>query len=221
MGDSITFGSGSTDGNGYRKLLFDYLYGPNEVHNIAYIGSQQSGSAGYRHEGHPGWRTDQLIDGVNRLKWLTNPTNGGPPQFVVLLTGANDAGQGHSWQQMVTDTATLLDLILAGSPSTCVVLCEQILMSGNINHTLSDNTRKQQAYNAALPGLAAARSGRVNIARLGIITQANLDPSGVHPTDLGYRMVAWLIYQAFAPWLGTDGKYMVNVECPFPFNPLA
>src|SRR5262249_34348395 len=143
MGDSITFGSGSSDGNGYRKVLFDDLYGPNEVHNIRYIGSQTSGSAGYRHEGHPGWRTDQLIDGV-RSGWLTDPAIGGPPQFVVLLTGANDAGQGHTWQQMAADTSTLLGLILAASPTTCVVLCEQILMSGNVNHTLSDNTRKQQ-----------------------------------------------------------------------------
>ncbi len=73
---------------------------------------------------------------------------------------------------------------------------------------------------AALPDLAAAKNGRVSIARLGIITQANLDAGGVHPTDLGYRMIAWLVYQAIAPWLGANNRYMVNVDCPFPFNPL-
>jgi lysophospholipase L1-like esterase len=211
LGDSITFGSTAdtaNGSNGYRKYLHDWLIGPNETHGLRMIGSQISGSAGLAHEGHPGWTIGQLIGLVQGGLFAATM-----PQFVVLLAGANDFGQGRTADQALADTATLIDLILAPQPWVRVVLCEQILMSGSINHTLTDNTRKQQAYNAALPGLVSSKNGRVVVARSSVIGQDMLDPSGVHPVDVGYRWLAYTIYGALAPWLGQNG-WMVNVPVP-------
>lgn len=231
LGDSITAGSttdpangiaagspGLVTGNGYRKHLSDWLYGPNETRTVNMIGSLWSGSAGLHHEGHPGWTIAQINGAVN----TTSPA----PQFIVLLAGANDFGDRYArtWQQAITDTGNLIDKLLGWAPWTRVVLCEQILMSGAISHDLTKSTWQQQAFNAALPTLAAdpARGGRVVIARSSIISQDMLDASGVHLIDGGYRWLAYVIYMALAPWLGHsvgDGhRYMTNVPVP-PGNP--
>jgi hypothetical protein len=49
LGDSITYGAGSSDGNGYRLALQNMLSG----NNVQYVGSQHSGSmANNSNEGH-------------------------------------------------------------------------------------------------------------------------------------------------------------------------
>jgi hypothetical protein len=223
LGDSITAGQDSSSGQGYRKLLADNLYGPNESHSVTQVGSQVD-AAGWHHEGHGGWTIGQLIGGV-QSGWLANPApaNAGPPNIVVLLAGANDFGAGRSWQQAIDDTSTLLDLILGQSTAPGVVLCEQILMSGSVSHELTQNTRQQQAYNAALPELVASKAaGRISIALSGRIRQQNVNSGGVHPTDLGYQQLEYEIYRALAPWLGSDqgnGHYMVNRSCPYDSIP--
>lgn len=222
LGDSLTWGDGSTGGNGYRLDLADRLTGPNETHNALFVGSQQNGTSGDIYcEGHPGWTIGQLIGGVQG-GWLTNPppAYSGPPQIVLLQGGANDAIQGRTSAQMLADMGTLLDLVLATTPDIVVVLGEQILFSGDVSHTLSQGSRVQQAFNAGLPNLVASRpAGRVVMAHLGLIPQASLSADGVHPSDIGYRQMSYLLYRALAPYLGIDG-YMVNSDCPFPSIPI-
>lgn len=62
MGDSITFGSGGTAGlGGYRGPLYDLLV--NAGHTIDYVGTSTGNSdlmVDMDHEGHGGWRIDQL-----------------------------------------------------------------------------------------------------------------------------------------------------------------
>jgi lysophospholipase L1-like esterase len=220
LGDSLTEGVDSSDNNGYRKILRDWLFDQNETHNLQMVGSRVSGSANLNHDGWGG-KTIAFLTGLVQQGYLSNPAaaKAGPPQFVIVQGGANDAGAGRTPEQMLADIGALLDAILAVSPDIRIVLGEQVLMSGLISHTLSNNTRVQQVFNAGLPAAVGARdASRIVIAKLGIITQAHLSPGGVHPNDTGYRMVAWLLYQALAPWLGWRG-YMVNVDCPFGFIP--
>jgi hypothetical protein len=228
LGDSYAAGwsaDAANGGNGYRAYLINNIIGPNEVHNVTAVGSQLSGTANLRHEGHPGFTTSQVIAGV-QSGWLDNPApaNAGPPQFVIITTGSNDFGAGATWQQVLADVSTLVDLVLAVPTAPCVVLTEQILHSGSISHVLTDNTRRQQAYNAALPGMVATKpAGRVAIAHTSRIRQQNLDSGGVHLSNLGYQQMEWEIYQALAPWLGWDDgagrQWMVNRPCPYDSRP--
>jgi lysophospholipase L1-like esterase len=105
LGDSITAGSAG----GYRKPLARKLaevdHGP-----ITTVGSQTDPSlpAGQQaHEGHPGWRIDQLTDnllGVNPVDagahggyWLVGGHGTGRqpvhPNFIAVMAGINDLNQ--------------------------------------------------------------------------------------------------------------------------------
>lgn len=220
FGDSITYGSTNdpaNQGNGYPAYLRSWLRGPNEC-NVEMVGSQLVGSQGARREGHPGWTIGQLTALVAG-GLLTQIC----PQFVVVLAGANDFGDAYkrTADQALADTSTLLDLFLAAAPFVRVVVCEQILMAGSISHDLTKSTWQQQAFNAGLPELAASKAGRVTVARTSVVSEQMLDASGVHPNDVGYRWLAWSVYQALAPWLGHEAggrRWVTNIPVP-PGNP--
>jgi serralysin len=213
LGDSITAGltaDSANGGDGYRAYLLDDLSVRNE-RPVSMVGSLRSGGRQLYHEGHSGWTINQIGGAVNFGSLA--------PQFVVLLAGANDFGDAYkrTWDQARDDTGALLDRLLTWAPWTRVVLCEQILMSGGVSHDLTKSTWQQQAFNAALPELVAGKAGRVVLARTSVIGQGMLDGSGVHPTDVGYRWMAYAIYYALAPWLGHltgTGRWMTNIPVP-------
>jgi GDSL-like Lipase/Acylhydrolase family len=228
LGDSFAAGQtldSGNGGNGWRKYLADNLAGPNETHDVTMVGSQVSGTAGLHHEGHGGWTIGQVIALVQGGA-LANPAPAfaGAPNLIVLNAGSNDFGANHSAGQVLADMSTLLDLLLALPSVPGIVVTEQVLQSGSVSHQLTDNSRRQQSFNADLPALVATKpAGRVVIAKTSRIRQQDLDIGGVHPTDAGYRRMEWEIYQALAPWLGWDdgagGRWMVNRPCPYDSIP--
>jgi lysophospholipase L1-like esterase len=157
LGDSITLGVGGTN-DGYRGPLHTLLP------KLTFAGSQ--GTAPLLHEGHSGWRIDQLI---------SVPV--GRPAFVLVHAGTNDAVQGHSAATMLADMATLL----AGIPSGVRVYVAQIPLSPWA-------TPAQQATEAAfddgLPGLAGRWVTIVDM------RATEIGADGVHPDDAGYAWMA-------------------------------
>ena len=111
LGDSITYGETAPEANtpgGYRGYLADDLASAGLT--WAYIGtSEENAPLGadpgrYRHEGHPGYRIDQLAadldgpdPGANGGYWLTGAGWRPParPQVVVLHVGTNDIAQAY------------------------------------------------------------------------------------------------------------------------------
>jgi lysophospholipase L1-like esterase len=92
VGDSITYGY--TDGSltnditvGYRqKLYLDLL---KLGYNVNFVGNLMSGQSvspafDYDHEGHPGWRDEEVADRI--YSWLLD----NPPDIVLLHIGTND-----------------------------------------------------------------------------------------------------------------------------------
>jgi lysophospholipase L1-like esterase len=221
-GDSITAGSTEDDangiaegtpglvtGNGYRKYLLDDLRIRNECPTVRMFGSQRSGTAGLLHEGHPGWTVNQVAGVLGK---------GLAPQFVVLLAGVNDLGQGRTWSQVIDDTGSLVGSLLGWAPWVRVVVCEQVLASGLYNHDRTATSRAQQAINNALPTVVDD-PGRVVIARTGAVANSMVDnvSSGVHPLDVGYRWMAYAIYHSLRPWLGHQvgpKRWMTNIPVP-------
>ena len=165
LGDSITLGVNGTN-EGYRGPLRVLLP------VLTFVGSQ--GTAPLLHEGHSGWRIDQL-----------QAVPIGHPTFVILHAGTNDAVQNHTAAQMLADMVTLL----AGIPVGVRVFVAQIPTS---TWATPAQQAVEVAFDAGLPALAS---------RWVTIVDLRLDPAdlsdGVHPNDNGYTKMAQLLAAAF------------------------
>jgi len=90
LGDSITAGvhfTGSTrtcEAGGYRTFLWNAI--KDDEPRVEFVGSQCDGPKGVsrRHEGHPGWRTAELLEHVE--EWMDEAR----PHAVLLMSGTND-----------------------------------------------------------------------------------------------------------------------------------
>lgn len=220
LGDSYMAGSDSTDGNGARKSVMDWLIINNESHNVRCVGSQSStgiaGGFGWTtplvHEGRPGWTAEQLTDlvaggGLNYAQ--------GKPNIAVIMAGANDFGAGLFPDQVYSNIDYLVDVTLAQQDNLVVVLGENVLMSSYKSATLTKRTRQAQELNEMLPGLVAGKGGRVVLARTSLLAQQDINSNGVHPTDTGYQKMAYVLYNSLRPWFGAQGKYLVPVKHPW------
>ncbi|GAB4350805.1 MAG: hypothetical protein Fur0042_18840 [Cyanophyceae cyanobacterium] len=117
LGDSLT--DGDWVPGGYRMALKALIEGAG--HGITYVGSQRNGPVaelgGDRaHEGHSGWRIDELRTEV-RL-WLGRAE----PEVVLLLAGTNDIAQDYAVDRMVRRLATLVREIGRVRPTATVLV---------------------------------------------------------------------------------------------------
>ncbi|WP_433059593.1 SGNH/GDSL hydrolase family protein [Dactylosporangium sp. CS-033363] len=181
MGDSITLGLASTDGQGYRKFLDQLLAGRPHT----FVGTQ--GTAPMNHEGHSGWTIDQL--GAEARRWVALKR----PDIILIHAGTNDDGLNHTTAQMLASMNHLLDEIHAGSPTSYVIVAKIPLTPFN-NQWQQD---QEVGYNAGLPAVAAARSHVIVVDM--VSTQISADSVGaerVHPNDTGYKYMAQVWYNA-------------------------
>jgi len=106
LGDSITDGTnaGTAGRGGYRGTLYDSL--TTAGYNIDYIGSLSNNGAllaDVNHEGHSGWRIDQLD--ANIEGWFNTMED---PDVVLMHIGTNDFGQGVD----ITNAINRLDALI-------------------------------------------------------------------------------------------------------------
>ena len=186
LGDSIT--DGSNVPGGYRVDLWQKLaaYG----HTDAFVGSQSNGPAtlgDHDHEGHPGWRIDQIDAHI--VGWLTTYQ----PRTILLHIGTNDMIQNYDVANAPTRLGTLLDDITVTDPTADVFVATIT--------PLADQTINVRAttYNNALPGIVSSRiiAGKhIHLVDMqDALTTADL-ADGVHPTAGGYAKMANRWYSA-------------------------
>jgi len=172
LGDSITLGVASTDGTGYRGPLHALLP------TLTFVGSQ--GAAPLLHEGHSGWRIDQLLAIAPGILTTFRPA------FVLLHAGTNDTVQGFPASTMLTNMAALLDAIHTASPGTVTY----VALISITPYAGAAQQGQEAAFNAGIPALAAARQPWVTV--VDVRLQASDLKDGVHPNDTGYAKMAQL-----------------------------
>jgi lysophospholipase L1-like esterase len=179
LGDSITWGVGSSTGNGYRGPLFDSLGSEGYVPD--FVGSGRGGPmTDPDNEGHSGWRIDQ-IDGITDAVLATYK-----PNVVTLMIGTNDLNQDYQVPTAPDRLHALVDRITADDPGATVLLADLIVS------TSPQVVQAEPAYNAAVRQLAQSEqaTGRhVAFVDMGALTAADLADS-LHPDDTGYRKMA-------------------------------
>jgi lysophospholipase L1-like esterase len=115
LGDSLT--DGYNIPGGYRPDLWDLVTQANL--SLNYVGSRTNGPEGLpdkEHEGHPGYRIDQIAAEVNQ--WLVSSQ----PDIILLIAGTNDILQDFDRLNAPARLASLIDQIIAASPQATIVV---------------------------------------------------------------------------------------------------
>ncbi|MEU4745201.1 RICIN domain-containing protein [Actinosynnema sp. NPDC023658] len=195
LGDSIT--EGTQVPGGYRIGLWQRLASAN--YRVDFVGSQFNGPSSlgdHDHEGHPGWRIDQID--ANVVTWLRNTT----PRTVLLHIGTNDILQNYNVSSAPSRLSTLIDHITATAPNADVFVATLIPLAN------SGQENSVRTFNAALPGIVQGKVNAGKRVRLvdmhSALTTADLI-DGVHPTATGYDKMAATWYSALRGVPGSIG----------------
>src|SRR4051812_2880034 len=144
LGDSIT--EGTQVPGGYRIGLWQRV--TNGGYRVDFVGSQFNGPASlgdHDHEGHPGWRIDQID--ANITGWLGATT----PRTVLLHIGTNDVLQNYNLANAPARLSTLIDHITAAAPSADVFVATIIPLANSSQESAA------RTFNAAIPGIVQSK----------------------------------------------------------------
>lgn len=196
LGDSITESSAGLPtyrfylwqralAGGYR---IDFVWSQRGTVN----GSPLSPDFDQDHEGHSGWRADQIRDHIDR--WAAAAS----PHIVLLHLGHNDLCQERSAAGTVDDIASIVDTLRTVNP-TVAILVAQVIGSRLPCHA------QIPAFNAQLARMVAAKTTPVSPLRL-VDQYTGFDPvtmttDGVHPNATGESRMADRWYAQLAPLL--------------------
>jgi lysophospholipase L1-like esterase len=185
LGDSITYGTNSTGTVGYRRPLYQLLSGAGQ--NVDFVGSQTDGALqdfDQNHEGHRGWRADQIRDNVTT--WL----NSTPADVILLHIGTNDISQGQGATGTAVEIGQILDDIDTWQTThnqVWVVLARII----NRNDFRSGTTTTLNGLIQALADTRIAGGDKIVVVNMESALSYPGDLSDtVHPNDTGYGKMA-------------------------------
>jgi lysophospholipase L1-like esterase len=185
LGDSITDGVGVTGGGSYRVGLWQRL--ANAGIATDFVGSLSNGPASlgdHDHEGHSGWRIDQID--ANITGWIQQSN----PRTILLHIGTNDIGQNYDVANAPARLSALIDKIRADAPQVQLFVA-QLIPTAN-----AANEQKTQTFNAALPAIIAQKGPLTHLVDMhSAITTADL-ADGLHPNAAGYDKMAAKWYSA-------------------------
>ena len=202
LGDSITHGSQSVRGNGYRAPLYVAL--TNLGYNVDYVGTQTDNYskedpflADSDHEGHSGWKIENTSNGIyNYIQGFFAQID--DPHIILLHLGTNDTGDGEDVfrREATNRLVRLLDRIHECQPSAKVVVTT--LMRRYTTAGDTENNWKYAAitnvFNPAVPGIVAAQQAKGQSAYFldmhEHVTSWDQISDTVHPNDVGYTNMA-------------------------------
>ncbi len=192
IGDSIT--QGAAGRASYRCPLWQKL--TEGGFSVDFVGSMTTGYAGanscdasgfdVNHEGHWGWRADQVLAQV--LIWATNTR----PDIALIHLGTNDVFQGNPIDSTIQELGQIIDRLRLVNPNIKVFLAQVIPA------TVSGPTL--QSLNQRIPELAASKTttdSPVIVVDQWTGFNAQTDTfDGVHPNPTGESKMAERWYEA-------------------------
>jgi lysophospholipase L1-like esterase len=174
LGDSITYGVGSTDGAGYRSRLDERLTATELP--VDFVGSRDAGPPGLDddNEGHSGWTISRLARRVDG--WLSAYR----PDVVLLHIGTNDVRVNRYRAGAAKRLGVLLNRIRRDRPGAHIFVAR---ITGSRQARLQ---RWIDVYNRGVRRMVAARHDP----RLHLVNQAGVRAPWLHPNDAGYAAMA-------------------------------
>ena len=189
LGDSITQGVAGS----YRRPLWIAL--EEAGISIDFVGSMSRGYTGGNdasdydadHEGHWGWRADQVLGRVDQ--WAERAT----PDIVLMHLGTNDIGGGQDIDETVDEIDQIIERLRAHNPRV------HVLLAAIIPVAFYAVTIRIGEFNEGLAELAKAKNtpaSRVILVDHFTGFDAEQDTyDGIHPNDGGNHKMAdrWFI----------------------------
>ncbi|HEY6284882.1 MAG TPA: SGNH/GDSL hydrolase family protein [Ktedonobacteraceae bacterium] len=193
LGDSITYGVGSSTGGGYRFQLWNDLRA--RGFPIDFVGSVQTGPASFdsENEGHPGWKINQIAAKV--VNWLMTYR----PSIILLHIGTNDFFKNDDPTQAPARLSHLLNLITTTLPGATVIVAQILPLprSARLNAEVV-------SYNATIPRIVqadVAQGKHVHYVDMYHVVPPSMLPDQIHPNDAGYTLMAKVWLDALLPLL--------------------
>lgn len=182
LGDSITYGMRpAEDIGGYRLQLYEKMI-LRDRRDVTFVGSLRDGSSGIgdgykRHEGHPGWRIDQIRANIDTY------LSSSDPDVVLLHIGTNDIMQDYRLATAPDRLQGLVNRICQRQPSARLIVATIA--------PIPSRPGKVNAYNRAMPDIV--RNARANGCKANLVdmnaalADADISTDGVHPSQTGYN----------------------------------
>ncbi|KAI9715077.1 MAG: hypothetical protein M1812_006195 [Candelaria pacifica] len=218
LGDSITFGFKSSDGNGYRNDLLGDLTlmvgGP----KATFIGSVKAGTMkNNENEGHSGWQIDQIAGAAKAILAKEKPN------VVLVHAGTNDMIVDRQVDEAPERLGKLLDLISTAVPDALILVAQIIpIKDQTINarvlafnskiqpmltarqdqqHKMLTARQDQQHKDAKVQTIdmytaVQHKDEKVQVINMYTAVQVADLVDGIHPNDNGYKMMASTWYHA-------------------------
>ncbi|MBT2469275.1 ricin-type beta-trefoil lectin domain protein [Streptomyces sp. ISL-66] len=206
LGDSITWGVGSSTGNGYRGPLWDKLAA--DGHPVDFVGTLRGGPmSDPDNEGHSGYRIDQIAALADA------PLTRYRPNVVTLEIGTNDLNGSYQPSTAAARLKSLVHQITAAVPDATVLVASLVVS------TSGSEEQYRAAYNQAIPQIvseAQAAGKHVAYVDMSSLTTADL-ADALHPNDAGYRKMADAFHRGIraadsAGWLRNPAPAAARVE---------
>ncbi|MEI7731234.1 MAG: autotransporter-associated beta strand repeat-containing protein [Verrucomicrobiota bacterium] len=182
VGDSITYGTGAA--GGYRNMLYQLL--TNASYNVNFVGTQNGNAAAgwptFYHEGHSGWRIDQIDSTI-----LADFSAIDEPDILLLLIGTNDYGQGYDTPNATNRLYNLISRIATNRPNIKIVVANLTVRGEPYN------TQIQTTFNPMVPIIVAQQAAlgrQVYFTDLYSAIPLTDFPDQLHPGQLGYNKMA-------------------------------
>ena len=193
LGDSLT--DGYNIPGGYRIELVSRLDGDDL--DVDLVGTLRNGPSSLRdrdHEGHSGFRIDEIAGSVDR--WLTRYE----PDIVLLMIGTNDVVQDHQLNTAPERLGDLIDQITTTLPNAHVIV-------GSIPQIVgSPNDERVVAFNADVPDVVGKRiedGEPVTYVDINaVIDRDDLHTDYTHLNATGYCKLGDVWYRAIRSVLG-------------------
>lgn len=188
LGGSVTYGIGSTDGNGFRRELLEMLLV--NKYNICMVGSRQSGSmSNNNNEGWRGYRLDQIDSKAKKSVPLLRPN------IFAINAGSNDCIQNYQLDSFGKRMGDMLDYLWLAAPHSTVVLSTLLVNSNKEIDARVIHVNKQIR--------SLAQSKAANRKRIVIVDMhssrgpqiSDLVDDGTHPNNVGYTKMARLWFE--------------------------
>lgn len=188
LGASVTFGTGSSTGNSYRKDLLDMLVASGQT-DVNFVGQFTNGDfANNQVEATPGFVIEQIAG------LASNATPQFLPNLVLMDAGTNNCNAGGTVPDAGANVTAMVNEVFAQSPGATVILAQILVNKDAAQDACRVNINSQYVALAAQMTAQGSKLVLVNMRSQDGPTVDDL-ADGRHPNDVGYQKMATVWFQ--------------------------